>query len=169
MKQQKHTFAFCSLESLPKRAVAGPCPLPCHWPSQRQDSPLSCLILVGAMWSCLEKRIIFYYLEKAPGDFVIACFGPLISQRMSALQSLVSSLFCRSVLLQLLAGRHNLISAIALVWPCILLFRFTGVLFGSWLSSLSQKWCFPWVLSTPVSKCGVSMFYMYWGCRSWCN
>lgn len=58
-----------------------------------EDSPLSCsVILVGALWSCLNKRIIFLLSGKSPRHLVPACFIPQISQRMSVLASLVSCL-----------------------------------------------------------------------------
>lgn len=100
------TYLFIT-ESLPEgtkdlQLALAHCLLPWHWPSQGQDDPLSCpLMLMGATWNCLEKRIIFYYLEKALNTLCLPILslkslrGYLCWDRWSP----ASSVFCGSALL----------------------------------------------------------------------
>lgn len=139
-------------ESLPKGAAAGPCPLPAAlsltFSETGQDAPLSCPVILPG------KEDYLLLSGKSPEYLVPAHFVPQTSRRTSVLWLLVSCLlyFVDQPYL-CLADRYSLSSAAVLVWPCILLFRFTALLFGNWLSSPSPKQYFPWVPSLPICKC----------------
>lgn len=139
------------------------CLLPGHWPAQRQDKMLPFPDLWYWQEPCetAQKRGLFSTVWKKP-QMPCACpFSPssLSKDVCVGIAGLQPFVFCGSALtvVEFLAGKYNFTAI--LVQPYIL-FRFSAVLFGNWLSFPCPKCYFPWVTSLPIPKCSVSVFCM---------